>query len=1345
MATLRSQSCTKLILSIIKNKVKLSALVAEKNTKSDQPGSNVALPLSQNRFIANMLPFNNALIALLITIATGFQTFTFANVRTLERDIEWREPELFHVDDSLALKKLNFRGAFYADTLAAIPVYSYITQDRTPLFNHQFQLTQTSFEPVCEQADRILRKAGFLQDSITLHHSLRGHRKEYQSVVEFYPFIYDEENNGFKKLVSFRLEYQEVYDQNQRQAPANEFADNSLLTKGDWYKLCVDETGIYQLGYDDLQTLGMKPAELQIQDISLFGNGSGMLPEANSAPFIDDLKENAIYVSGGNSGTFGPDDYILFYGRSPDTWHYNEATGLFEPQVHLYANEACYFITADHGQGKRITVTNNPGEEADHTVDTFHDYALHQRNLTNLLESGRKWFGEVFSVNQSHLVSFDLPNLTPGSEVTVSTGVAARSAMTSYFTLASGGNEATLTVNSVPTDTHSAAYARSGEGAFVFPAGESPLDITLTYASPASGARGWLDYIAVNVTRDLQFTGGQMPFRQTSFTQTAGNIAYQLSSSTPDVHVWEVTDRFQATVPEVSVQDDLHTWICPGDKLREFIAFDEQSYLSPQLKGAVPNQNLHGMQAKDLLIVTPEKLKPEAERLAEYRRENDGLLVGVVTTQEVYNEFSSGAPDITAIRNLLKMFYNRANGPADIPRYLLLFGDGSFDNRDYLGHGTNLIPTYQSFRSLTYYLSGLTYTMDQYVTFLADHEGDGGYGLPDVGAGRLPVNTPEEASLLVDKIIRYDQRVPGLAPGATDPEFQGVIPNYADWRNRLVFMADDGNHNNFVRDTENLTNAIAASDENINIEKIYLDAYQQVILPGGKRYPEVNRAINEKINKGALLFNYQGHGGPRGLSDQRVLTHANLDQWNNSYNMPIFFAASCEVAPFDKADPGDQSIGVSMLLKPEGGVVANIAAARISFLGKNNTFNTHFVNSFMDSQGNKNIRMGDHFRRATVHANNNQIDRRLRSFVLLGDPSMKPAYPTYRVTTTTMPDTIRAYQQVTVEGFVTDRNGNIQHDYQGVLYPTIYDKKQDFRTLGNNSDSSPFDFSMRNSLLYKGKASIEDGAFRFSFVVPGDIAYPYGQGKISYYLDNGYADGQGAFTDFIIGGSTDDYTPDHEGPVIDLYMNDTTFVSGDHTDENPVLLALLYDKSGINLTGSMGHDIVAFLNDNTHEPIRLTRHYQADLDSYQRGRVAYPLRNLEEGAHTLTLRAWDTHNNPSSESIDFIVTHSGRFLLKDLINYPNPFADQTAFVIKHNQSFNRLHMDIEIFDIQGRLVKRLEEELFSPGFQTTPVTWDGRADDGRLLGNGVYVYRVVITNEEGEKAYQADKLVIFRE
>ncbi len=1292
-----------------------------------------------------MLPVKNSFIALLITIASGLQTFTFANVRNLEKDIEWREPELFHVDDSLALEKLNFRGASYADTLRAIPVYSYITQDRTPLFTHQFQMTQTSYEPVCEQADRILREAGFFQDSLKLHHSLRGHRKEYQSIVEFYPFIYDEESDGFKKLVTFRLEYQEVYDQNQRRSPANEFADNSVLATGDWYRLCVDETGIYQLGYDDLQTLGMNPSELQKQHISLFGNGSGMLPEANAAPFIDDLKENAIYISGGNSGTFGPDDYILFYGRSPDTWHYNEATGLFEPQVHLYANEACYFITADHGQGKRVTVTDNPGEEADYTVDTFHDYALHQRNLTNLLESGRKWFGEFFSNQQSRDFSFDMPNLHEAHDVSVSIRVAARSAQTSHFTVASGGKENTIPVDPVLTHTHRSAYARANEATFAFSTGNSPFEVSLTYASAVSGARGWLDCIIVNATRELHFNGGQMPFRQTEFLHSEDVIAYHLSTNVSDLRLWEVTDRFNATSPEISVQDELIIFKRTGDHLREFIAFDESSYLRASLKGAVPNQNLHGMQAKDLLIVTPEKLKPEAERLAEYRRENDGLLVGVVTTEQVYNEFSSGAPDITAIRNLLKMFYNRANGPADIPRYLLLFGDGSFDNRDYLGYGTNLIPTYQSQQSLNYYEIGgdMTYTTDQYYALLGDHEGEAAYGIPDAGVGRLPVRTPEEASLMVDKIIRYDQRVPGMAPGASDPQYQGVIPNYADWRNRLIFLADDGDNNAFVRDTDAIANRITSTYPAYNVEKIYLDAYQQVIFPGGKRYPDVNRAINEGINRGTLLLNYQGHGGPRGIAHQRVLTHDDLSAWNNKYNMPIFFAASCEVAPFDKADPDESSLGVSMLMKPTGGASAVVAAARLSYQSPNDSLNEEFVKSLFTDKNNTAIRMGDHIRTAMVNSNKATINRRLRSYTLLGDPSMKPAYPTHRVTTTTMPDTIRAYERVTVEGFVTDRNGNIRHDYQGVLYPTIYDKKQNFQTLGNNSDSSPFDFSMRNSVLYKGKATIEDGTFRFSFVVPGDISYKYGEGKISYYLDNGYTDGQGAFTDFIIGGSTDDYLPDHEGPVIDLFMNDTTFVSGDHTDENPVLLALLYDENGINLTGSMGRDIVAFLNDS-HEAVRLTRYYQADLDTHKSGRVTYPFRNLEDGPHTLTLRAWDTHNNPSSESIDFIVTSSGRFMLKDLINYPNPFSEQTSFVIKHNQSFNRLHMAIDIFDLQGRLVKRLEEELFSPGYQTTPITWDGRADDGSHLGNGVYVYQVVITNDKGQKAYQTDKLVIFR-
>ncbi len=1266
-----------------------------------------------------------------------------------EHTLSWQSPQQFPVNEDEYVRVISFHGAVYGDSLAAIPRYVYRVESDVPHFSHQFALKNKVFEPLSAAEDLIIRESGFSRDSIVPDISRGSSRGQTFDMLQFYPFRYLEAEDRYEKLVSFDLQQTLAYDPELRHhIPDNRYAENSVLAEGSWYKLCVEETGIHRLDHDDLEDLGIDPSSVQKQNIRLFGNGSGMLPEANDAPFYDDLVENAIYVSGSETGTFGADDYVLFYGRSPDTWFLDtihngaENVPVFRHRQHLYSSNSCYFITTDQGPGKRIESQPEITEAPTAEVTTFRDFAIHQRDLDNLLGSGRVWFGEVFDATTSRDFSFDFPNLAGGHTATVEAYLAARAPVQSSFTVSAGSQQANMFIQSINPADYNGYYVRTVNDYLEFTAdNQDAVTVSLTYNRPGSGTRGWLNYLTVNADRQLRFTGGQMEFRQLDHVGPGEVAEYVLSDAPSGVRVWDVTDRFAIREQESSQNGNNQRFRLPGDSLRTFIAFDESLFLNPILEGEVPNQNLHAMSPKDMFIVVPDTLLPAAERLADFRRETNGLSVGVVTTRQVYKEFSSGSADLTAIRNFMRMFYERARSETDMPKYLLLFGNGTYDNKDIFGYGGNLIPTFQSYASLS---NRTTYMTDDYFGLLSAHEGGGSEGLLDLGIGRLPVRTLEEAGIMVDKIIRYEKRYAGMAPDEEDIEFIGTISNYADWRNRVVFVADDGDNNRHFNDAELLANNLIENYPVYNVEKIYLDAYRQVTMAGGARYPDVNKAINEAVNQGALMINYIGHGGVRGLAHQRVLTFEDIATWENRYNMPVFMTATCEFSSFDQPDPEDLSAGVRIVLKPSGGTAAMYTTTRLAWSGNNLTLNNNFMNTVFerDEAGNPH-RAGDLIRIAKNLSGGASIPMQLRNFVLLGDPSMQMAYPEHRVVTENMPDTIRAYQEVTIDGYVTDQAGNKLTGYNGMIYPTIYDKKQTFRTLGNNTGSNPADFSMRNSVLYKGKASVVNGSFSFSFIVPRNIAYDYGSGRISYYVDDGYEDGHGYYEDFVIGGTLDDFIPDNQGPEIDLYMNDTTFVSGDYTDENPILLALLYDESGINMAGGIGHDIVAFHNDSS-DPIRLTHYYEADMDTYKSGRVVYPFRNLDEGPHNLTVRAWDTHNNPSTATIDFVVAGGGDVILEDLMNYPNPFSYDTWFTFKHNQAFHELDVRIDIFDLQGQLVNTIEERVVSPGYRATPIHWDGVSNDGRRLGNGVYVYRVTINTPDGKRSRKAERLVIFR-
>jgi hypothetical protein len=1251
-------------------------------------------------------------------------------------------PVRMPVGEGHYLDLLYFEGAVYADTMPAVPAWSVRVSNKVPHYRTEFRIIFAEFEPMGEEEQKILKASGFQQDSISLHAGTQWERLQSHSVVSFYPFRLNKETGQYEKLVAFSLDENLQYDPDLKYDKTADFSAGSVLASGTWHRVCVDQSGIYRLTHAELSALGVNMQGLQKNQIRLFGNGGGMLPEANNANRPDDLLEQAVFISGSSDGVFGQGDYLLFYGESPNQWTYNGEEGVFHHQVHLYSKENCYFITTGQGTGKRITSQSSTTLPATHEVNTFQDYAYHQVDQINLIGSGRQWFGEVFDATLSRQFTFPFSDVDTGSPAHVRTSLAARSPVSSTFTVRAGDGQFNQAIPPVDLLDYINFYARNVVGGMWFtPDQANQIRVNITYNRPASTSRGWLDFVAVNVTRHLRFSGSQMAFRNPGVAGP-GNVAeYVLTNAGSQVRVWDVTDRFNIRQQEVLQSGNSQVFRLPADSIRELLAFNGTAYLEARLAGRVENQNLHAMKPADLIIVSPAIFLQQAERLAEFRRANDGLSVHIVTPQQIYNEFSSGATDVSAIRNFMKMFYDRAKTPDDLPRYLLLFGNGTIDNKDLLGFGGNLIPTYQSQASLSPSTSFMT---DDYFGLLADSEGQGAAGLLDLGIGRLPVRTPEEAEAVVSKIIRYDKRM-DIAEFSGNPGISVKTPNHADWRNMVVFVADDGDFNTHFNHAERLGNIVEEFHPYYNLEKIYLDAYQMVTLAGGSRYPQVNQAINDRVNKGALLINYIGHGGVNGLAHQRVVTFEDIETWNNTYNLPVFMTATCEFSSFDQPDPKQLSAGVRILLKPDGGAAALYTTTRLAWSGTNLTLNENFMrNAFRPVAEGNYPRLGDLIRIAKVESDGNVQPWRLKNFVLLGDPSMRMAYPEYAVVTESIPDTLRAFQKVTVSGYIMDRQGNLASGYNGLIYPTVYDKKNTYQTLANAPGSNTANFSMRNSMIYRGKASVEDGRFSFSFVVPKDIAYHYGEGKISYYIYDGHTDGHGYDTGFIIGGTMEGFTPDNTGPVIDLFMNDTTFISGGTTNENPVLLAFLSDESGINIRGSIGHDIVAFLNDDTSRPIVLNAYFEGDLDSYRRGRVVYPFRRLEEGLHRITLRAWDIHNNPSVKSIDFIVARSAEAVLQDLVNYPNPFGSGTHFTFSHNLPFSDLDVRIEVFDLQGRLLKGIETRVQSSGFRSPPIFWDGTSDQGKPIGNGIYIYRLILTTPDGKQREMTERLVILR-
>ncbi|MEC7646141.1 MAG: type IX secretion system sortase PorU [Bacteroidota bacterium] len=1097
---------------------------------------------------------------------------------------------------------------------------------------------------------------------------------------------------------------------------------NSVLSSGEWYKIATNQNGIYKLDYSNFQDLGVNVSNLQINAIKIYGNGGGMLPKLNSDFRHSDLVENAIKIYDfNNNGVFENNDYVLFYGVSPNVWNLNETTGLFEHTTHLFADEVNYFLTIDNNSnGKRI-VQKDILQNSTKVITSYSAFAYHELELENLIQSGSKWFGERFSYNSKQSFAFSFPNLIQSEYVDIKVAVAARSFQVSNFKI--DVNSSFLTNFSVPlvSSSYAQEYAKETSVATQYLSNSSNLLIDIEYSSPDNGAEAWLNYIEVNARRKLKLSGNFFTFRDTeSLASEIGE--YRIENGT-GLEVWDITDPTNISSLSSSVTANLLSFNDSLNVLHEYIAFNNLGYLTPSLKGSVSNQNIHNISSNiEFIIISHPNFLSAANRLADFHLEKDNITSVIVTPQQVYNEFSSGMQDVSAIRDFIKYQYDKENSNL---KYLLLFGDGSYDPKNRIINNTNYIPTYQSVNS-THPTN--SYVTDDYFALLDDHEGLFTNDLVDIGVGRLPASTISEANILVDKIEKYYN-----------------ASSFGSWRNDIAFIADDGDSddgNTHMWQADSLANYIADNHEEINIQKIYLDNYEQESTPAGPRSEDTQTTINNKVKMGALLVNYTGHGGPLGWARERILEIDQIQQWDNLDNLPLFFTATCKFSYFD--NPEEMSAGEYVLLNPKGGAIALFSTTRLVYSPPNYYLNTKFIRTIFEKQNGEFLRLGDIFKTTKVLSGTSANNR---NFTLLGDPALRLSYPKLEVKTTAITDTLKALGMVTIEGQIEDQ-GMLLSNFSGIVYSTVYDKEIIKTTLGQES-CTPMPYRDQNNILYKGSASVIDGKFSFSFIVPKDIAYNYGVGKISYYTvsdsEQNPVDGNGTDESFLIGGTADDIIYDYDPAEISLFINDTLFVNGGITDPNPILLAHIFDVSGINTVGNgIGHDITAVLDGNTANPYILNNFYEAQKDDFTRGFIRFPLYNLSEGEHSITVKVWDVFNNSSESTINFVVAASNRLVIQDFITYPNPFSISTDMYFQHNIVNQPLDYVLEIYSITGFLVKRIEVlDYYSQGYRIGPINWDAKDNGGNKISPGMYIINLRVTDEDGNFSSKSIRIILL--
>ncbi len=1111
-------------------------------------------------------------------------------------------------------------------------------------------------------------------------------------------------------------------------------ADSSVLASGRWYKLAVTHTGIHQITSNDLISMGVDPATVDVAKIRLFGNGSGMLPEVNSSPRIDDLREVAIRVVDGGDGHFDANDYILFFGEGADKWTFDRLTRFYSHQRNLYSDSTYYFLNFDQVPGKRVQPLPMVTEIPNHLSSSFDSFLLHERDSQNLIRSGKEWFGETFDVQTSvQHFPFYFQNIDTMSSVKVRWYVASFVPVPSYVYLSQHGTVLdSLKIDSTLPQEHT----RAGRSKLKLTSIANPSPdqtLTLSFPMPSTNSKGWLNYLELSCRRFTAWEGPQLLFRDVNSSGVGKITEFTMKNANAAITVWDVSNRSVMFEMPTVVTNGIMKFKQKTDSLREFIAFDASYFFPIKFTGEVENQNIHSNEPTKLVIVANPLFLAQAEQLGQFHRDHNGLSVQVVTTVSIFNEFACGQPDPTAIRDFIKMLYDRGNDD-NRPEYLLLFGDGSYDPKNRIPGNNNFIPTFQSVESLN---STATYVTDDYFGIMADNSGQEANGTIDIGIGRFPVSTPEEAQNMVDKILHYSTT---------------GYPVCADWRNTITFVADDENRNLHLQQAEDLCAVVASKYPLFNVAKIYFDAYKLMQIPGGTRFPDANQALNDAVNKGSLIVNYTGHGGETGWSVEQVLTTSDILAWKNKDKLPVFVTATCEFSRFD--NPERFTAGEMLILQPQGGAIALYSTTRLAFAGYNILLNTSFFQHLMDKKADGSyIKMGDLIR---LSKNDNSNNAQLRNFALLGDPAQSIAFSGYNVKTLTIngqntnhPDTAKGLSTVTVTGQIEDWGGKKVKTFNGVVNCKVYDKPVTNTTLGNRPEaegSYPENFRVQSSVLFKGDVPVDSGDFKFSFVLPKNILLQFGKGKISYFARSDEAQASGYTDQLVIGGRDESIDPVNQGPDISLYLDDRTFVNGGQSGNAAILLVDLFDTNGINSLGlGIGHEIEAILdNDHAHAMV-LNDYFASTYNSYTRGTIAYPLDGLAPGTHTLSLKAWDMFDNSSRKEITFYVAAPSGLTVKNVMSAPNPLVDQTNFVFQPEPfGGGSLDVQINIYNLQGIQVRTLAGTYAEPLVTTQKISWDGTDSEGKLLVNGIYPYKVIFKAKDGAYTQTSQKLMIMR-
>lgn len=1139
--------------------------------------------------------------------------------------------------------------------------------------------------------------------------------------------------------------------------------ESSVLSSGPSLKIGVTEDGIYRIRYEDLEGQGLLDQAGSSSRIALYGKKAGMLPFFNTPGITRDLVPIPIQMQDGGDGMFGPGDYFLFAGQSPHVWTYDQENG-FLHQTNYYSDTCFYFVSVNSPNAPRIGNLDSPSA-TDIRLSTSMEHVHHETEQSNLCAGSINWLGETFSSSgQSRTVTLSTPDPAAGEDALffIQTAAQTNSGAASFSIQVAG--ESILLTHQVTANSNGPTTCSDFQSSTrTIRLSGSQTQVTCQYEKNTAASNGYIDQISIVYPRTMSVSSQPLFFRN---PESIGKAATYAIQSGNDFQVWDITDISDIRQAALSRDGSQWTFSAQADSsLHEYVAFTASSVRSPFIKGVIPAQNLHGAINADYVIVTHPAFASYAEELAGMHRERNGYNVLVASTEEVYNEFSSGAKDPSAIRLFMKNLWDHSD-TSRRPRYLLLFGAASYDYKNKLGSLSDFVPTFESYSNGH---EGGGDPIEDNFGYLGDNEGFSPQnrnrtGDLDIAVGRLPVRTAEDAAAVTEKADIYSS--PEYISNPNDPNMAG---NFGDWRNEISFVTDDG-FEQVMEDEILAGNWPAELIPASHINKLYSDAYERTISTTSTRVIGLEEDLKNAIEKGNFFVGYFGHSGWDAWSDERILSIDAINQLEESYAYPIMIASSCTFGYFDQTN---RPSGAELLVnRPHAGSIAIVATSRTAYRNEIEDFHKKFIMHAAQKEDGRIPTIGD----AYLYAKRNNTDANGHRYVLLGDPGLKTAVPEYDVRTiqvngkltdfgtglarkdslgildeTPGLDTLKALSTISLEGCITDEEGNIVEDFNGMIVTKVYDKAVTETTMGQYDShdrhyNEAVPYSVQNSILFQGYSEVEGGRFTVNFIVPKDIQYNYGTGRILYYAYSETTDAHGSFSDIIVGGFNSEAVLDTNPPIVDLYINRDNYIQGT-VGESPYLYAEISDNFGINTTGSgIGHNMTLVIDEDFDNPVIVNNLFRYNPGSFNEGSLSYPL-NLERGEHTAQLKVWNINNISTTASITFNIGSSQDPAIFDIRAYPNPVRDDYVDIyFNHNGYGGGIEeCEVNIFNLQGLRIASFDYPVDdASGYSIGPIRWDMSRTNGGRVQSGMYIAHIRAHHIGGAISHKTVKIIVVK-